>query len=144
MSEIFRCLVEVPKHGIKKNSKEIRMNFRTKKRFIGSNSKAQYLENFLASVLLRQRLLKRVDTIDFDVNAKIVFFFPESVYFTKAGKRSNKVGDLSNLYQNVEDCLQKAQILQNDSLIASHDGSARKPIEGSKYMLEIVLTKVAV
>jgi Holliday junction resolvase RusA-like endonuclease len=141
MTEVFKCFIEVPKHGIKKNSKEIKFNPVLRRRFIGSNRKAQYLENMLAAALLRERLKARIETFEFDVNAKIVFYFPKTVYFTKAGNRSNRVGDLSNLYQNVEDCLQKSKILLNDSQIVSHDGSGRKPIEGSKYMLEIILTR---
>ena len=142
--EVFKCLVEVPKHGSKKNRKEIKRSYVTGRLFIGTERKQKYLQNMLTALLLREKLKSRIDTINYDVNAKIVFYFPKSVYFTKAGTRSSKVGDISNLYQGVEDCLQEARVIENDSLIASHDGSSRQPIEGSKYMLEVILTKVAV
>lgn len=142
MSEIFKCLIEVPKHGSKKNRKQIQRagNGRL---FIGTERKQKHLQNVLTAVLLKEKLKHRMDTIDYDINAKFVFYFPKSVYFTKQGKRSCRVGDLSNLYQGVEDCLQVAKVIENDSLIVSHDGSSRLPIEGSKYMLEVILTKAA-
>ncbi len=47
---------------------------------------------------------------------QVTFIF----YIRKKGKY-----DLSNLYQGVEDALVKAQILEDDSLIESHDGSRK-------------------
>lgn len=135
---VFKCLVEVNKHGILKNSKRIMKKW-SGQRFIGKSEKAQYAQDYLNAVLMREKLKSKLDTIDFDVNVKFVFHYPKSVYFTKAGKRSNKVGDLSNLYELPQDCLQKVGILANDGLIVSHDGSRRVPAE--KYMLEIEITK---
>lgn len=138
---IFKCLVEVNKHGVLKNSKRILKKWSSEQRFIGKSENAEYAQKYLNAVLMREKLKSRVDTIDFDVNVKFVFHYPTSVYFTKAGKRSNKVGDLSNLYELPQDCLQKVGILANDSLIVSHDGSRRAPIEGVKYMLEIEISR---
>ncbi len=53
---------------------------------------------------------------------------PVEVCFTFYIERKGKY-DLSNLYQGPEDALVKAQILEDDSLIESHDGS-RKYVGG--------------
>lgn len=138
--EIFKCIIDLDRFPIKKNSKEIFMNRSTGKRFISTNNKAKVLIDKLNAKLLTEKLKQRIDTINYDVNIQMQFFFPKSVYFTKQGKRSSKVADLSNLYQAIEDSLQKVGILQNDSLICSHDGSGRYPIEDS-YKLKIVITR---
>ena len=52
--------------------------------------------------------------IDYPVQATFIFYI----------KRKGKY-DLSNLYQGPEDALVKAQILEDDSLIESHDGSRK-------------------
>lgn len=49
------------------------------------------------------------------------------------------IGDLSNLYQLPEDCLEKAGIIANDTLIMAHDYSRRLPAE--KNELEIYVLK---
>ena len=139
---LFKAKFKVSKHGSKKNNKRIFRNHATGRQFIGSESKTKFLESQLVSCLMRERFKSRTDLIECDVNAQIIFHFPRSVFFTKAGHRSTKVGDISNLYQSVEDALQKAQIIKNDSLIESHDGSRRVPIDDVEYWLEIVLTRI--
>lgn len=142
MSEVvFKSRFKSQKHGSKKNRKKIFKNFKTGRLFIGSEAKTKELESILIDKLRIEKLKNRLDTITFDVNAKIIFYFPASVYFTKKGHRSNKVADQSNLYQSVEDALQKAKVIHNDSQICGHDGSRRKPCEGTDYWLEIELTK---
>ncbi len=54
------------------------------------------------------------EPIDYPVWATFIF------YIARKGKY-----DLSNLYQGVEDALVKALILEDDSLIESHDGSRK-------------------
>jgi len=49
---------------------------------------------------------------------------PVEVTFIFYIKRKGKY-DLSNLYQGIEDALVKAQILEDDCLIMSHDGSRK-------------------
>lgn len=49
---------------------------------------------------------------------------PVEVTFIFYIKRKGKY-DLSNLYQGIEDALVKGQILKDDSLIESHDGSRK-------------------
>jgi Holliday junction resolvase RusA-like endonuclease len=63
------------------------------------------------------------------VNLKAQFYF---------GNRKNEP-DLSNLYQGIEDVLQKAGVIQNDKQIVSHDGSRK--IFGESARVEIELTE---
>ena len=143
MSEIlFKCKIIVPKHGIKKNGKMIRKNWRTGQRFIGSNPKAQALENQLTQKFLIEKLKQRVETITTDINAKFTFYFPKSVYFTKKGHRNKNLPDLSNLIETPQDALQEARILFDDNLICSLDGSSRQPIDDNNYWLEVELTSI--
>lgn len=61
--------------------------------------------------------------------------YPVWVMFRFYIKRKGKY-DLSNLYQGIEDALVKAQILEDDSLIESHDRS-RKHIGDEADMILI-------
>ena len=81
------------------------------------------------------------EPIDLFINAKIVFYFPKDVFYTKKGIVSGKLPDLSNLYSIVEDSLQFVGILKNDRLIRQHNGSDRLPSKDDKYSLSITLTK---
>lgn len=138
--ELFKCIIDLDGHAIKKNNKSIYRNKYTGKPFIATNSKAQKLIAKLEAGLLAEKLRSRLQTIDFDVNVAMVFYFPAKVYYTKLGKRGPKIGDLSNYFEAVSDSLQKVGIIQNDSLICSFDGSGRAAIpEG--YKLKIVITK---
>lgn len=141
MDILFKCIIEIPKHGVKKNGKAIFQNRSTGKRFIASNSKAQYLENYMNAQLLKEKLKARIDTIKCDVNVAMIFYYPRKVFFTKQEKRSNRVADLSNLYEMPQDALQKVGIIENDSQICSHDGSRRMFIEENKFYLKIEITK---
>ena len=140
MDTLFKCIIELPKFPIKKNSKQIFKNRATGNNFIGSNSKAQYLMNYLNAQLMKEKLKNRIDTIEDEINVEMVFGFPHSVYFTKQGKRSNKVGDLSNLFEAVSDGLQKVGIISNDANINGFNGSKRIPVDDN-YILKIVITK---
>lgn len=139
--KLFECIIELDRFAIKKNSKKIFRNKWTSKPFIASNTKAQDLMAKLNAALLAEKLRhKDFKTIDFDVNISFQFYFPTKSYYTKLGKRSPKIGDLSNLIEAPQDALQKVGILQNDSLINGLDGSFRAAIpEGHK--LKIVITK---
>jgi Holliday junction resolvase RusA-like endonuclease len=136
-ASVFKCSFAVHKHAIKKNSKEIRYNARTGSRFIASNSKAKFLEEWLVTRFRVEKLKQRIDCIGCDVNVKMVFTYPKSVYFTKDGRRSNRVADLSNLYSAVEDALQKAGVIINDSFICAHDGSKRTHHDSKEYLLSV-------
>ena len=138
---LFKCKIKTTKHGSKKNRKRIYRNRRTGRLFIGQEAATKSTLDQLLSRLQIEKLKSRIDTIECDIQAKIIFYFPQSVYFTKKGHRSSKIADLSNLYQGVEDALQKAKIIKNDSQICSHDGSKRVPCDGTDYWLEIQLLK---
>jgi Holliday junction resolvase RusA-like endonuclease len=141
MSEVlFKCKILVPKHGIKKNNKQLFKNKKTGKMFIASSNSAKQAENILTDKLNIQRLKNRLDTITCEINAQYVFYFPNSVYFTKKGEKSKRLPDLSNLFETVSDALQKAKVIENDILIESFNGSHREPINDNNHWLEIVLT----
>jgi Holliday junction resolvase RusA-like endonuclease len=142
MSEVvFSCFIPVGRHSSKKNEKKPMMNRGTGRFFVGKAAKAKISEDWLMNKLQIERLKQRVDLIDFDINVKFTFYFPKTVFFTKTGERSKRLPDLSNLYELPADVLQKVRIISNDTLIVSHDGSRREPIEGNQYFLRIELTK---
>lgn len=142
MSEVlFHIKIPVPFHGIKKNNKQIAFNKSTGKSFIRSNDKALFAKKWLNQKLFSERLKQKLDTIQEDVVAEFVFSFPESKFFTKKGLRSKTLPDLSNLYENVQDCLQDAKVIENDTNIVNHGNSHRRPINDNQCWLEIKLTR---
>lgn len=141
MKILFKAKFPVPGHGIKKNNKQIAMNRRTGQRFIRTNDKAKFLEEWLIKKLIAEKLKQRLDTITTPINAKFIFYFPKTQYFTKKNERSKKLPDLSNLYETIQDALQKANVIENDTLIDSHDGSRREPIDDVTAWLEIEITE---
>ena len=141
MNEVFKAIIELPKFPIKKNSKQIFRNKSTGRPFIASNSKAQALMNTLNAELLKAKMMSSCGLIDYDVNVQMVFAFPKKYFFNAKGKRSKKIADIGNLYQAVEDGLQKVGIIQNDSLICSHNLSDRLPTLGDTHILKIVITR---
>jgi len=141
MSKIlFQAKFPVPIHAIKKNSKQIAVNKATGRRFIISSTKARFYEQWLNQKLITEKLKQRIDTITSKVQVSLKFYFPKSKYYTKKGEQNKKLADLSNLYQAVEDALQKAQILHDDNLIESHDGSRRLAIDDTSHWLEIIIS----
>lgn len=144
MSDIlFKSLFKTNRHGILKNSKQIFLNKKTGMRFISSSQNSKTSEQWLLAKLQLEKLKNKIDEpIDCDINAKFIFYFPESIYYTKKGNRSLKLPDLDNLFGLVNDCLQKSKIITNDTLICSFDGSRRMPIKGAEYFLDIQLSKI--
>jgi Holliday junction resolvase RusA-like endonuclease len=138
--ELFKCIIEVTSHAVKKNGKQIFINKSTGKRFITSSNKAKSLENVLTALLLREKLRAGIHTIKCDINADINFIYPKKIFYNQRGYRSNRVADLSNLYETVQDAMQKSGIISNDSIICSHNGSGRYPTDDNKYYIMIVLT----
>ena len=136
---LFKCKVQVPRHSSKKNEKEPRSA--GGRIFIGKSDRAVMSEKWLTQKLTIEKLKQRVETIECDINAKFTFYFPKTIYFTKKGERSKKLGDLSNLLELPQDVMQKLKIIENDTQICSHDGSRRVPSEDGGYWLEIELTK---
>lgn len=135
---LFSCLIRVPRHSSKKNEKT--HGVRNGKIFIRKTEAAAHVESVLLCELRRTKYANRIfEPLTKDLHAKFTFYFPKTVYFTKKGQRSKKIPDLSNLYMLPEDCLQKVGIIENDTLIESHDGSRRESIEGREYFLRIEL-----
>ena len=129
------------RHGSKKNRKRIFKQPKTGRLFIGAEESTKLLETQLINAFKIAKWKQKIDCIECDINAQIVFYFPKSIFYTQKNVRSAKVADISNLYQSVEDALQKSEVIKNDSQIESHDGSRRRPIDGSEYWLEVVLSR---
>lgn len=138
---LFSAKFQVPNHASKKNGKEISFNKSTGRRFIRSNDKVLFAKKWIVQKLIVEKLKQRIDTIKDDVVAEFVFYFPESVFFTKKGERSKKLNDLSNLYENIQDCLQESGIIENDTNIVNHGNSHRRPTNENQYYIEIKLIK---
>lgn len=139
---IFKAKFEVPYHAVLKNNKQISYNKKTGKRFLRSNDRVVFAQNWILNKLFNEKLKSRVDKINCYFNLKLIFYFPESVFYTKKGIRSLKIPDISNLYELPQDLLTKSGIIEDDTLVDSHNGSKRLPIEGSKYYLEIEIESV--
>ncbi len=137
---LFQALILVQKFAIKKNSKQIYRNKATGKTFIGSNHRAKSLEESLVIKLSSLRMQKRLEPITEPINCQLVFYFPESVYYTKKGDVSKVLPDLSNLFESVTDSLQKSKIIDNDRIIGGFDGSRRAISKDNNYHLAIVLS----
>jgi len=84
-----------------------------KKRFIIAPSKACLeWENLAILQLMHQMNYQGLETITAPVHCKILVY------------RATKIrADRLNLYQSVEDALERAGVIENDFLIESHDGS---------------------
>lgn len=132
---LFYARFEVEKHVTKKNSRQIFK--RAGKPFLGKNQALRDAENYMLQKLRVQKdALGLNEPLGCDMHAVFVFGFSD--YFTKKGQRSLRLGDLSNLYQLPEDCLEKAEIIKNDSLICSHDLSRRLPSKKNEIALFIL------
>lgn len=121
---IFKIEVEVERHFVLKNSKNIRLNRRTGQRFIASNDDVVEGKKYLERIFRENFSGEPIKSY---VNMKCEFIFPHSYFYTKKNERSRRVADISNLYQLVEDALESSGVLESDNLIESHDGSRRSP-----------------
>lgn len=122
----------VPSHGIAKNSRQIYKNKSTGRSFVGKNAKAKKIENYLID-----QFIKHKTGPTFEGKVWAIFLFHFENFHTKKGPMSLRLGDLSNLYQMPEDCLQKAGIIKDDALIMAHDYSRKLP--GKNNELEVFL-----
>ena len=131
MSEVlFYINIYVPHHLSSKNNRPI---WRGR---VGKSEKLRNVEKYLELEFRKAHELKT--TFNFDIHAKIIFH--SAKYWTKKNIRNKKCGDLVNLLQLPCDCLERARIIENDSLIQSFDGSRIKPSEQNR--LEITLYKM--
>lgn len=134
---LFYAHIEVERHFTKKNSRPIFK--RGGKPFIGKNPTYAKAEDAMVLKLRSQGNQQRIfEPIECDLWAMFIFHF-DNYYLQDRSRRSQKLGDLSNLYQMPEDCLQRAGIIKNDGQICSHDLSRRLP--SNKTYLEIFLLK---
>ena len=133
---LFSAHIEVERHLSQKNRKDIFLNKRTGVRFIGQEPKSRQAKDSLVRELRREASKAHFSQpIGSPVWAVFLFTFMD--FFTKKGNIRKTLPDLSNLYQGPEDALQKAGILENDSLIHSHDLSRRIP--GDKNSITIFI-----
>lgn len=137
-----RVNLDLTGHIIKKNNRRILKNRRTGQSFIGKSSKQIFGENYLTSQLVKSRIKQKLfEPINTPVWCIFLFYFKN--YYVKKQKKnepprvSSNVGDLSNLYQMPEDCLQEAGIIKDDSLIVSHDMSRKLPSQTGRDYLDI-------
>jgi Holliday junction resolvase RusA-like endonuclease len=140
---IFRCVVPVENHVVKKNGRSIFMNKATGRMFPGKSNKLVQAENHLVKEFREAWWRHGPEDrkpIDYPINIMFLFYFNEKEFYTKKGLMSKHIADLSNLYQLPEDCLQKAKIIDNDHYISGHDGSRRLSTLDQNY-LEIIISK---
>jgi Holliday junction resolvase RusA-like endonuclease len=128
MSEeiLFSCTIP-GRTAIKKNGKQIKMNFRTKKRFIGSSDKFEEWALYAAPFIMRA---KKDILINFPINLCAKFFF----------KNHQWECDLSNCYEGIQDLMQKCEIYVDDKLIHSHNNS-EKIFGEHNERIEITITR---
>ena len=114
----------------KKNSSQILINPKTKKRFIAPSRQYQQYEKDCKWFLMRYSLLK----IKRPVNVRCHFYM---------GRRYRV--DLVNLLEAVDDVLVKYGVLEDDNsnIVVGHDGS-RVLFDRQKPRTEILITNVEV
>lgn len=113
---------------VKKNSRTVVRNRRTGRMFPIKSSKLQGAETNAYADLMEQKRRSMALPISTPVNVCFIFY-----------RATRHRVDLSNLYELPQDALQKAGILENDSLIESHDGS-RKRYDPENPRTEITIT----
>lgn len=134
---VFYAKIDVDRHVSKKNNRPI---FRAGgKAFLGKSQALRYAEDKMVLQLRSQRNHLRIaEPIRHDLWCLLLFFFKD-YHLKKESKRSQRVNDLSNLFELPADCLQTAGVIENDSQICSFDLSRRLP--GDKNQVEIFLIK---
>ena len=118
----FQASFELQKHEVKKNRRKIMVNRKTKKRFIGKSDGLQQSELILIQRLIQHKLRQLSQPIECDLWMIVIFETKKSVLMTKAGVRKKSSANLSNLYQLVEDCLQKTKVSKRGKLISRGSG----------------------
>lgn len=117
---LFSCRLPIPP-VVKKNSKNIWKNKKTGKYFLGNNKVYDYWTPG-ALLALQSKKIHSNNRLKFPITTLC------HVKFAFAGIwdfRDKNIPDLSNLYEAPQDWLQKARIIDDDRLIASHDQSRR-------------------
>ena len=123
---LFSCTIP-GRSRILKNSKRLVRNRKTGRMFPIASDIYKRWEIYAAMFIRRA---KTDPTIDYPVTVSMRFYFKDHAHEP----------DLSNLYQGVEDLLQKEGVITNDKLIYSHDGS-RKVFGDKNERVEVVVTR---
>ena len=139
----MKLILELPviSHVVKKNNRPVFINKRSGRMFPGKSQKLKLAENGMISTLRNMYFLwckenkQDFSPIKHQISCKMTFIMDN--YLTKKGEINRKIPDLSNLYELPQDCLQIAGVIENDSLIASHDGSRRLLGTENKLIIEI-------
>ncbi len=133
---LFRTILEVESHVVKKNSKQSFFSPKTGRSWVKRSDKAIAAQNYLEAALTseRRRQLNNA-TIDGDIQITLLFRFKD--FYTKTMSRNKKLPDLDNLLCLPLDALSKSQVILDDSNVCSVDGSRRLP--GPKNTIEIII-----
>ena len=129
LKPIFSIYLPVEKLISKKNNRPI---WRGR---IGKSKDLLNAEKYLIAAFKSRKNELRIPTLKGDLWVIFRFYFKN--YHTKDGRRSERVNDLSNLYELPQDCLQAAEVIENDSDIVSHDRSRRLPGKENAIEIEI-------
>lgn len=132
---LYHTRFEIPRHFSKKNSKTILG--RTRK-FIGNSKEFKAIEEHILLNLRSPRNHRNFNK-PISIGVRVVFLLFCENYLTQTGRRNLKLIDLSNSVQIYEDCLEKAEIIENDTMIESIDGSKRLP--WGKNEIEIIIVQ---
>lgn len=137
---LYYFCVNVESHVVKKNRRPIYTNKATGKTFIGKSKELSSAEQFLELQLKSQANKQGLkEPINEPIWAILHFYFPRDIFFTQKNEISKKLPDLSNLLELPMDSLQKAGVLENDTLVHSFDLSRR--LYADEFRLEIFLLK---
>lgn len=134
---LFRTIIQVESHVVKKNSKSAFFHKASGKAWVTRNPKAIKAENDLIKTLEIERVRQlHGETIRGDIQVTLIFTFDN--YFTGKMRRNKMLPDLDNLFCLPLDALTKAGVYEDDNQVVSLDGSRRRP--GEKNLLEIIIT----
>lgn len=134
---LFRCVIDVETHKVKKNGKSAFFNKKTGKAWVTRDRDAIVAENFLVDLLTVQKNRQLYGhSLTGELHVKLVFYFKD--FYTVKMQRNRRIPDLDNLFCLPLDALTKAGVIEDDNQIASLDGSRRRP--GERNSLEIVIS----
>lgn len=140
---LFDTTILMKEFGILKNNKQIIKCPRTKRPRLIMSKKSSIAKSYIMNHLQLEKNKKSISSsIDFPVAVSFKFYFTERNYYTQKNTIKKTMGDLSNLYQLPEDCLEKVGILENDSWIFSHYDSGKYLTTKDINYLEIKIFEI--
>ena len=102
---------------------------KTGKPFMYTSSAYELWESDVSTALSVQRIESEYPCVDYECWARILIY-----------RQYNRLADLSNLIQSIEDALQRAGCIENDRLIRSLDGSrVYHGVNGNEARFEVTL-----